>query len=75
MMMLYRQLAQTAKELNLGWFKPLHEAIPELAVWGSTSGSEHEHRPAETSVAAPQTDGRTPHLVLIQGGATKRSSG
>ena len=31
----YRQDASTLKELNLGWFKPLHEAIPELAMWGS----------------------------------------
>ena len=30
----YRQEAATLRELNLGWLKPLHEAIPEVAVWG-----------------------------------------
>ena len=28
----YRREAQTALELNLGWLKPLHLAIPELAM-------------------------------------------
>lgn len=32
----YRRQAATAAELNLGWFKPLHEAIPELAAIPST---------------------------------------
>jgi integrase len=32
----YRREAATAAELNLGWFKPLYEAIPELAAIPST---------------------------------------
>jgi len=30
----YRQNAETVQELDLGWLKPLHRVIPELAVWG-----------------------------------------
>jgi hypothetical protein len=30
----YRRQAQTVQELNLGWLKPLHEVIPELATLG-----------------------------------------
>jgi hypothetical protein len=31
MIALYRRQAKTAAELKLGWLKPLHEVIPELA--------------------------------------------
>lgn len=36
----YRRDAATAREANLGWLKPLHEAIPELAVLGSSNPNE-----------------------------------
>jgi len=29
----YRRRARLATELELGWFKPLHEVVPELAQW------------------------------------------
>ena len=31
----YRRDAESIAELNLGWFAPLHEAIPEFATMGS----------------------------------------
>jgi hypothetical protein len=31
MIALYRRQAKTAAELKLGWLKPLHELLPELA--------------------------------------------
>jgi integrase len=33
----YRRDAESISELDLGWFTPLHEAIPELAKMGSSS--------------------------------------
>jgi len=35
MIALYRRQAKTAAELKLGWLKPLHEIIPELAKLGA----------------------------------------
>ncbi|MCA9625939.1 MAG: site-specific integrase, partial [Myxococcales bacterium] len=39
----YRRAARTAQELELGWFAPLHEAIPELR--GLFSGPRKGHGP------------------------------
>jgi integrase len=39
MIALYRRQAKTAGELKLGWLKPLHEVIPELAVMAATSSA------------------------------------
>ena len=37
----YRRDAETVRELGLGWLKPLHEAIPELAeIDPTTAASE-----------------------------------
>jgi integrase len=42
----YRRQARTAEELKLGWFVPLHEAIPELAVIRSPrQANGHDSRP------------------------------
>jgi integrase len=35
MIALYRRQAKTAAELKLGWLKPLHEVVPELAALGN----------------------------------------
>jgi len=35
MIALYRRQARTAEELKLGWLKPLHEVVPELATLGT----------------------------------------
>jgi hypothetical protein len=47
----YRRDADSIMELNLGWFTPLHEAIPELAAMppsmpekSETSGYRREER-------------------------------
>lgn len=66
----YLEDAETLAEARkMGWFTPLCDAIPELAVWGDS--------PALAS--KPTTDGQpkktsAPRLMLIEGGATKRSS-
>lgn len=44
----YRREASTVAELELGWFKPLHEAIPELAVIGVTIGGTTASRTRRT---------------------------
>ena len=33
----YQREAETVAELDLGWLKPLHEVIPELAKLGLSS--------------------------------------
>jgi integrase len=40
----YRRQARTAEELGLGWFKPMHMTIPELADWARNghNGSDEE---------------------------------
>jgi len=35
----YRRQAQTVQELNLGWLKPLHEVVPELAAMDGSEGN------------------------------------
>jgi len=41
MIALYRRQAKTAAELKLGWLKPLHEVVPELAALvGKANSSE-----------------------------------
>lgn len=44
----YHRGARTAAELQLGWWSPLHEAIPELAALGSDRDPDEGSR-AETS--------------------------
>lgn len=39
MIALYREQAETFKELGLGQLKPLHEVIPELAKMAPGSGT------------------------------------
>ena len=59
-----------AEAKKLGQLTPLCDAIPELAVWGDS--------PPPTSAAPPGGAPKkttAPHLVLIEGGATERSSG
>lgn len=51
----YRRDADSITELNLGWFTPLHEAIPELEAMGSDS-SENGESPVEEPVTAPTDD-------------------
>jgi len=51
----YRRDADSIMELNLGWFTPLHEAIPELAAMGSDS-SENGESPVEKPVTAATDD-------------------
>jgi hypothetical protein len=48
----YKREAETVHELNLGWLRPLHEAIPELAAMPAndapTTPPKHAATPAET---------------------------
>lgn len=51
----YRRDADSITELNLGWFTPLHEAIPELAAMGSDS-SQNGESSAVSSAPSPADD-------------------
>ncbi len=52
----YRRRALLATELELGWFKPLHEVVPEIAEEVSRTASD-DIASAECPVIAPEVRG------------------
>jgi hypothetical protein len=79
----YKREAETVHELKIGWFKPLHEAIPELAAMPASDDSTTTKEPLKTpseknnvgissedSISAPKTkNGSPPKTKRSQSGA------
>jgi integrase len=52
----YKREAETVQELHLGWFKPLHEAIPELAAMPAESAATTATEHATITPAEPPSE-------------------
>lgn len=51
----YRRDAEAIGELNLGWFTPLHEAIPELAALAPDSGVQAAQKGAAKAESSAES--------------------
>jgi len=56
----YRRDAESIAELNLGWFAPLHEAIPEFAELGFQAGQIVVAAELQEVASSTNTPGNTP---------------
>ena len=59
----YRRDAESIAELNLGWFAPLHEAVPELAELDPQAGQLVAAAELPEVTSRANTPGNTPGVT------------